>query len=191
MKLILASGSRGRKEVFDKVGLIYEVKASNIEEKSQKSDPKDYVMDLSRQKALFVSKFYKEGVIIGADSIAYIDGKILEKPKNLDDARNMMKRLSGKINQAITGVTIVDLYLDKVISFNVVTDVYFDNLSDEDIDFYIKNDKYILERCGYSMNLGSLFINKVDGEYNNILGMPINRLYKELKNLGYSPSDFA
>ena len=67
-------------------------------------------MDLSKQKALYVSKFYKDGVIIGADSIAYINGKKLEKPRNLEEARVMMRELSGKVNQAITGVTILDLY---------------------------------------------------------------------------------
>lgn len=102
----------------------------------------------------------------------------------------MMRELSGKVNQAITGVTILDLYQHKTVIFSEVTDVYFDNLSEEEIDFYINNDKFILERCGYSMNLGSLFIKRIDGDYNNVLGMPINRLYRELVKLGYSPSDF-
>ena len=81
MKLILASNSRTRKEVLDKVGLIYTVIPSNIEEHSNKTDPKEYVMDLSRQKAEAVSKGLSEGVILSADSIIYIDDKKLEKPK--------------------------------------------------------------------------------------------------------------
>ena len=189
-RLILASGSRGRQEVFDRVCLNYEKRASNISEVSGKTDSREYVMDLSKQKALYVSKFYKDGVIIGADSIAYINGKKLEKPRSLEEARVMMRELSGKVNQAITGVTILDLYHHKTVIFSEVTDVYFDNLSEEEIDFYINNDKFILERCGYSMNLGSLFIKRIDGDYNNVLGMPINRLYKEIRKLGYSPSDF-
>lgn len=189
-RLILASGSRGRQEVFDRACLNYEKRASNISEVSGKTDPREYVMDLSKQKALYVSKFYKDGVIIGADSIAYINGKKLEKPRSLEEARVMMRELSGKVNQAITGVTILDLYQHKTVIFSEVTDVYFDNLSEEEIDFYINNDKFILERCGYSMNLGSLFIKRIDGDYNNVLGMPINRLYKEIRKLGYSPSDF-
>lgn len=189
-RLILASGSRGRQEVFDRACLNYEKRASNISEVSGKTDPREYVMDLSKQKALYVSKFYKDGVIIGADSIAYINGKKLEKPRSLEEARVMMRELFGKVNQAITGVTILDLYHHKTVIFSEVTDVYFDNLSEEEIDFYINNDKFILERCGYSMCLGSLFIKRIDGDYNNVLGMPINRLYKELRKLGYSPSDF-
>lgn len=189
-RLILASGSRGRQEVFDRVCLNYEKRASNIPEVSSKTDPREYVMDLSKQKALYVSEFYKDGVIIGADSIAYINGKKLEKPRSLEEAKVMMRELSGKVNQAITGVTILDLYQHKTVMFSEVTDVYFDNLSEEEIDFYINNDKFILERCGYSMCLGSLFIKRIDGDYNNVLGMPINRLYKELRKLGYSLSDF-
>lgn len=189
-RLILASGSRGRQEVFDRACFNYEKRASNILEVSSKTDPREYVMDLSKQKALYVSKFYKDGVIIGADSIAYINGKKLEKPRSLEEARVMMRELSGKVNQAITGVTILDLYHHKTVIFSEVTDVYFDNLSEEEIYFYINNDKFILERCGYSMNLGSLFIKRIDGDYNNVLGMPINRLYKEIRKLGYSPSDF-
>ena len=190
-RLILASGSRGRKEVFDRFCLNYERRISNIFEVSSKTDPKEYVMDLSRQKALYVSKFYNEGIIIGADSIAYINGRRFEKPKSLEEARMMMRELSGKANQFITGVTILDLYQHKTVTFSEVTDVYFDNLSEEEIDFYINNDKFILERCGYSMYLGSLFIKRIEGDYNNVLGMPINRLYRELGKLGYSLGDFV
>ena len=106
-RLILASGSRGRREVLDKVGFSYEARASNISEVSDKTDPREYVMDLSRQKALCVSEFYKDGVIIGADSIVYINGKKLEKPKSLEEAREMMRELSGKVNEAYTGLRLL------------------------------------------------------------------------------------
>lgn len=108
MKLILASNSRTRKEVLDKVGLKYTVIPSDIIENSDKNDPKEYVMDLSRQKALAVSKNLKEGVILSADSIIYIDNKKLEKPKTKEQAREMLINLSGKVNYAVTGVTIID-----------------------------------------------------------------------------------
>lgn len=104
MKLILASNSRTRKEVLDKVGVLYEVMPSNIEEHSDKVDPKEYVMDLSCQKAEAVSENIENGVILSADSIIYIDDKKLEKPKNKEEARNMLKSLSGRVNYAVTGV---------------------------------------------------------------------------------------
>lgn len=191
MKLILASNSRTRKEVLDKVGLKYSVIPSNIEEHSDKTDPKEYVMDLSKQKAEAVSKEIKEGVILSADSIIYIDNKKLEKPKTKKQAKEMLKNLSGRINYAVTGVTIIDLYQNKSITLNEVTEVIFDNLTEEEIEWYIENEQYIFERCGYSIaGKSAIYIPKINGDYYNILGMPISRVYKELNKLGYKLSDF-
>lgn len=191
MKLILASNSRTRKEVLDKVGVKYSVIPSNIEEHSSKEDPKEYVMDLSRQKAEAISKNINEGVILSADSIIYIDNKRLEKPKSKEQAREMLRSLSGRVNYAVTGVTIIDLYNDKKVTFNEVTEVYFDEMSNDEIDWYIENEQYIFERCGYSIaGKSAIYILKINGDYYNILGMPISRVYKELRKLGYRLSDF-
>ena len=191
MKLILASNSRTRKEVLDKVGLIYDVIPSNIEEHSDKVDPKEYVMDLSRQKAEAIEKNLKEGVILSADSIIYIDDKKLEKPKTKEQAKIMLQNLSGRVNYAVTGVTIIDLYQNKKITLNEVTEVYFDELTEKEIDWYIENEQYIFERCGYSIaGKSAIYIPKINGDYYNILGMPISRVYKELNKLGYKLSDF-
>ena len=102
MKLILASNSRTRKEVLDKVGVTYSVIPSNIEEHSDKTDPKEYAMDLSRQKAEAIAKNIKDGVILSADSIIYIDDRKLEKPKTKEQAKEMLKSLSGRVNYAVT-----------------------------------------------------------------------------------------
>lgn len=191
MKLILASNSRTRKEILNKVGLKYEVVPSNIEEHSDKTNPKEYVMDLSKQKAQAVAKIVKEGVILSADSIIYIDSKKLEKPKTKEQAKGMLQNLSGKTNYAVTGVTIIDLYQNKEITFNEVTEVYFDKPTEEEIDWYIDNEEYIFERCGYSIaGKSAIYIPKINGDYYNILGMPISKVYKELKALGYKLSDF-
>ena len=191
MKLILASNSRTRKEILDKVGLKYEVCPSNIEEHSIETNPKEYVMDLSKQKGLAVASSVSEGVILSADSIIYIDDKKLEKPKTKESAKEMLKLLSGRVNYAVTGVTIVDKYQDKTITFNEVTEVYFDEMSDEEMDWYIENEQFIFERCGYSIaGKSAIYIPKINGDYYNILGMPISRVYKELHKLGYNLSDF-
>lgn len=191
MKLILASNSRTRKDILNNVGLKYEIKPSNIEEVSIETKPEEYVLDLSRQKAMAVAKECKEGVILSADSIIYIDNKKLEKPKTKEEAVEMLKRLSGRTNYAVTGVTIIDLYQNKKVTFNETTEVSFDELSDEEINWYIDNEKYIFERCGYSIaGKSSIYIPKINGDYYNILGMPISRVYKELKKLGYKLTDF-
>ena len=191
MKLILASNSKTRKQVLDNVGLKYTVIPSNIDENSKETDPKNYVMDLSRQKAEHVARDLNEGVILSADSIIYIDENKLEKPKSKEEARIMLKRLSGRVNYAVTGVTIIDLYKNEKVTFNEVTKVFFDELTESEIDWYIENEQYILERCGYSIaGKSSIYISKIDGDYYNILGMPISRVYKELSKLGYKISDF-
>ena len=191
MKLILASNSRTRNEVLDKVGLIYSVAPSNIEEISTETNPDNYVMDLSKQKAEAVAKEQKEGVILSADSIIYIDDKKLEKPITKEQAKEMLHKLSGRINYAVTGVTIIDLYQNKKITFNEVTEVYFDTLTEDEIDWYIENEQYIFERCGYSIaGKSAIYIPKINGDYYNILGMPISRVYKELNKLGYKLTDF-
>lgn len=191
MKLILAANSRTRKEVLDKVGLIYDVIPSNIEEHSDKTDSKEYVMDLSRQKAKTIAKDLKESVILSADSIIYIDDKKLEKPKTKEQAKIMLRNLSGRVNYAVTGVTIIDLYQNKKVTLNEVTEVYFDELTEEEIDWYIENEQYIFERCGYSIaGKSAIYIPQINGDYYNILGMPISRVYKKLNKLGYKLSDF-
>lgn len=191
MKLILASNSRTRKEILGKLGIEFEVIPSNVEEKTSKNNPHDYCLDLSYQKAKSVALKLSEGIVLGADSIAYIDGKILEKPKTKEEAKAMLKLLTNKKNYAITGVTIIDLYQNKEISFYEETEVYIDDLNDEEINWYVENEQFIFERAGYSLaGKTALFVPKINGDYYNVLGLPISRIYKELKKLGYKLSDF-
>ena len=148
-------------------------------------------MDLSRQKAEAIAKDLKKGVILSADSIIYIDDKKIEKPKTKEQAKIMLQSLSGRVNYAVTGVTIIDLYQNKKVALNEITEVYFDELTEEEIDWYIENEQYIFERCGYSIaGKSAIYIPKINGDYYNILGMPISRVYKELNKLGYKLSDF-
>ena len=192
MKLILASNSKTRKDIFDMVGWKYEVITSNVVENSNSIDPKQYVIDLSKDKANSVaSQITDKALIISADSIIYMDNKKFEKPKTKEEGFENIKKMSGKVNYAITGVTIKDLYKNKEISFTDVTEVYFKSVSDKDIAWYVENEKYLLNRAGYSIaGKTSIFVDKIVGDYYNILGMPISKLYSKLNELGYSISDF-
>lgn len=192
MKLILASNSKTRKDIFDMVGWKYEVITSNVVESSNSIDPKQYVIDLSKDKANSVaSQITDKALIISADSIIYMDNKKFEKPKSKAEGFENIKKMSGKINYAVTGVTIKDLYKNKEISFTDITKVYFKNVSDKDIAWYVENEKYLLNRAGYSIaGKTSIFVDKIEGDYYNILGMPISKLYSKLNELGYSISDF-
>ena len=192
MRLILASNSKTRKDIFDMVGWKYEVITSNTEENSNSTDPKQYVIDLSKDKANSVaSQITDKALIISADSIIYMDNKKFEKPKSKEEGFENIKKMSGKVNYAITGVTIKDLYQNKEISFTDITEVYFKNVSDKDIAWHVENEKYLLNRAGYSIaGKTSIFVDKIVGDYYNILGMPISKLYSKLNELGYSISDF-
>ena len=192
MKLILASNSKTRKDIFDMIGWKYEVITSNVVENSNSIDPKQYVIDLSKDKANSVASQIKDkALIISADSIIYMDNKKFEKPKTKEEGFENIKKMSGKVNYAITGVTIKDLYQNKEISFTDVTEVYFKNVSDKDIAWYVENEKYLLNRAGYSIaGKSSIFVDKIVGDYYNILGMPISKLYSKLNELGYTISDF-
>ena len=192
MKLILASNSKTRKNIFDMVGWKYEIITSKVEEHSDSTNPKQYVIDLSKNKANSVASQVKDkALIVAADSIIYMDNKKFEKPKSKEEAFENIKKMSGKVNYAVTGVTIKDLYKNKEISFSDTTDVYFKNVTTQDISWYVENEKYLLNRAGYSIaGKTSIFIDKIIGDYYNILGMPISKLYTKLNELGYTISDF-
>lgn len=192
MKLILASSSKPRQDLLKMVGLKYEVVKSTIEEHSESIDPCQYVIDLSKDKANSVAnQITEKAIIISADSIIYMDGKIFEKPKDRDEAFQNMKSMSGKITYGITGVTIKDLYQNKEISFVDTAEVHFKEISDEDIRWYVENDKDILQRSGYSIHgKASFFVDKIVGDYNTVVGISVSKVYSKLQELGYSLSDF-
>lgn len=192
MKLILASSSKPRQDILKNIGLKYEVIKSLVEEKSNSTDPSEYVKDLSRDKAKSVAtQINEEAIIVAADSIIYMDGKIYEKPKSKEEAFQNMKEMSGKVTYATTGVTIKDLYQNKEISFSDTAEVYIREISDEDIKWYVENEENILNRCGYAMlGKASLFLDKVNGDYNTLFGISPSKVYEKLKELGYKISDF-
>lgn len=192
MKLILASSSKPRQDILKNLGLKYEVIKSLVEEKSDSTDPSEYVKDLSRDKANSVaSQINEKAIIVAADSIIYMDGKIYEKPKSKEEAFQNMKEMSGNVTYATTGVTIKDLYQNKEISFSDTAEVYIREISDEDIKWYVENEEQILNRCGYAMlGKASLFLDKVNGDYNTLFGISPSKVYEKLKELGYKISDF-
>ena len=192
MKLILASSSKQRQEIFNNIGLKYEIVKSLVEESSSKTEPSEYVKDLSKDKANSVAEQINEkALIIAADSVIYMDGKIYEKPKNREEAFENMKKMSGKLTYAITGVTIKDLYQDKEICFSDTTKVYLKEMSDEEIRWYVENEKDLLNRGGYAIQgKASIFLDKVIGDYNTLFGISPSKVYDALKKLGYNISDF-
>ena len=192
MKLILASTSKQRQDILKMIGLKYEVVKSLVEEESLETDPEKYVKELSRNKARSVeSKNKKKAIIVAADTVIYMDGKIYEKPKSKEEAFQNLKEMSGKITYSITGVTIKDLYQNKEICFADSVEVHLKEISSEDIKWYVENDKDIFDRCGYSiLGKAAIFLDKVNGDYNTLFGISPSKLYEKFQELGYKISDF-
>lgn len=163
-----------------------------MKKKSDSTDPSEYVKDLSKDKANSVaSQINEKAIIISADSIIYMNGKIYEKPKSKEEAYQNLKEMSGKITYAVTGVTIKDLYKNEEICFADIAEVHLKEIDDEDIKWYVENEKDILNRCGYAMlGKASIFLKKVNGDYNTLFGISPSKMYDKLKELGYKISDF-
>ena len=191
MKLILASNSKNRKDLLDMIGLKYEIIKSRKEEESEATDPFVYVGELSKTKALDVlEQIDYDALIVACDTIIYMDGKIYEKPKTKEEAYNNLKEMSGNITTATTGMTVIDTKQDIILTTSDSVDIHFKEIDDEDIKWYVDNDPYILDRCGYSLQgKASLFINKIDGDYNIGVGLSLNKLHQTIKDLGYKLSD--
>lgn len=192
MKIILASSSKQRQDIFKMIGLKYEVVTSNVDEISNEKNPGKYVEELSLNKAKSVSEQVEEkSIIISADTIIYYNNKKYEKPKTKEEAFTNMKELSGTKNSAYTGITIMDLYQNKTITFSTSVDVYFKDISDDEIKWYVNNEQKIFKCCGYvPLGKASLFIDKIEGDYNTLLGISPSVIFEKLKELGYSITDF-
>jgi len=192
MKIILASSSKQRQDIFKMIGLKYEVITSDIDEQSNANEPDKYVEELSLNKAKAVYNQLKDkAIIISADTIIYFNGKKYEKPKSKEEAFNNLKELSGNKNIAYTGITIMDLYQNKTLTFSSKVDIYFKNITEEEMNWYIENENKIFKCCGYvPFGKASIFIDKVDGDYNTLFGISPSVVFEKLKELGYTINDF-
>lgn len=186
-KIILASGSPRRRELMELAGYKFDVIVSDADENTDKTNPEDIVKDLSMLKAQAVEEELKVKTdnsffVIGADTIVYSDGKVLGKPKDEEDAFNMIKGLSGNIHQVYTGVTIISKEVTK--SFAVKTDVKVYPMTDEQIRAYIATGEPMDKAGAYGIQgKFAVYVEKIDGDYNNVVGLPISRLRVELENL--------
>ena len=193
MRIILASTSKQRQDIFNMIGLKYDVITSDVPEESNQTEPDKYVEELSLNKAKSVKKQIKDkAIIISADTIIYSNNKIYEKPKSKEEAYSNLKELSNNKCTAYTGITLIDLYKEKVICSSSKVNVYFNEIKDEEAEWYVNNEEKIFKCCGFvPLGKAALFINKIEGDYNTLLGISPSIVYNKLKELGYSVNDLA
>ena len=193
MRIILASASKQRQDIFNMIGLKYDVITSDVPEESNQTEPDKYVEELSLNKAKSVKKQIKDkAIIISADTIIYSNNKIYEKPKSKEEAYSNLKELSNNKCTAYTGITLMDLYKEKVICSSSKVNVYFNEIRDEEAEWYVNNEEKIFKCCGFvPLGKAALFINKIEGDYNTLLGISPSIVYNKLKELGYSVNDLG
>ncbi|GAA4299553.1 Maf family protein [Anaerocolumna aminovalerica] len=188
-KIILASGSPRRKEIFEQIGIDFSVVISEDEEVIQKSRPDEIVEELATKKACSVAADMEEGtIVIGADTMVALDGQVMGKPKNEQDAKDMIGKLQGKKHQVYTGVCAVIKEIGKeerIIRFVQCTDVWVYPMTEEQIDAYVATGEPMDKAGAYGIQgKFAVHIEKVEGEYLNIVGFPISKLYQTLMKEG-------
>jgi len=185
-KIVLASASPGRKGLLEQIGLKFEVDPSNYQEDmTLDMEPNKLAEHLSLGKAEEVAKRHKDAIIIAADTFCVLGKEILGKPGTKENAKAMLQKLSGKTHLVITGFTIMDTGTGKSVSKSVESKVFFANASEKDIDDYVAIGEPLTKAGAYAMqHRGGIFIEKIEGDYFNIVGLPMLPLVTELKNFG-------
>lgn len=180
--IILASASPRRKEILGNHNIPFRVEVSEVDESHDDMLPKDLVMELSRRKAKVIAEKFQNDIIIGADTVVSINERILEKPVDDEDAFNMINMLQGKSHQVYTGVTIISPKKD--ITFSEKTDVYVHKMSPEEIREYIDSGEGRDKAGSYAIQgVFGKYIDKYEGDYENVVGLPGDRVEEIIKQL--------
>ncbi len=187
--IILASKSPRRKELLSQIGLEYTCIVSDSPEIITQTQPDEVVMSLSKEKAMAVLPKIMETdgitIVIGADTVVVKDGNILGKPRDNDDAFRMLKGLQGNEHSVYTGVYLLILENGCKVneySFAECTHVYMYKMTDSEINNYILTEEPMDKAGSYAIQgLGASFIRKIDGDYNNVVGLPVGRIYQTIR----------
>lgn len=185
-KIILASNSPRRKELLGGIDIPFEVRViDGIDESYPDTLPtKDIAEYISKKKAVaYRQTMASDELVITADTIVVLGSQVMGKPHNTDEACSMLRQLSGKTHQVITGVTLTTMELQ--VSFSVETDVTFKVLSDEEIEYYVSHYRPFDKAGAYGIQewIGHIGVTGMSGSYFNVMGLPVQRIYEALKTI--------
>ena len=183
MNIILASGSPRRREILANTNAKFDVLTSDVDERIFKfEEPTQLVLRLAFEKCMDIAINNPESLVIGADTIVVLDNEILGKPKNEDEAFDMLSKLSNREHQVITGMSIVNIENNKKIVDYTISNVKFKNVTDQDIRDYISTGECLDKAGSYGIQgYGALLVKEIQGDYFNIVGLPISKLSDILK----------
>jgi len=186
--IILASSSPRRAKLLETIGVEYELAPSHVQERSHAGEaPPDYITRLARAKVIAVARKRESGLVIGADTIVVLDGRVLGKPEDAQDAERMLRQLSGRWHAVMTGVALYDIASRREVADYDKTLVRFAQLTDKEIEWYIKTGEPLDKAGAYGIQgLGGMFVEEIAGNYFNVVGLPIPLVYRLARRLGYS-----
>jgi septum formation protein len=185
-RIMLASASPRRKELLEQIGLQFEVEPSNYDEEiTSASEPHETARRLSLGKARVAARKHPNALIIAADTFVVLGDRILGKPHTDSEAREMLRALNGQAHSVITGFTILDTETGKVLSGSVETRVHMTKLTLKEIDSYVRSKEPLDKAGGYAIQgLGAVLVERIEGDYSNVVGLPLSALAKSLKEFG-------
>lgn len=188
--MILASKSPRRKEILERVGFNLKIKSEGIDEVSDKDGVVEKIKDIAFKKVEAVAKNFPDEYVVGADTIVELDGKIIGKPRDEQDAFKILKSLSGKSHNVVTAYSFVNISKGIEIVDCSITKVYFKELDDVTINWYIQSKEPMDKAGAYGIqNKGSIFVEKIEGDFFTVMGFPIERFMTRLAKLGISVED--
>jgi septum formation protein len=185
--LILASSSPRRAELLKQIGLSFQIKACSVDESPLPGlSPPELVELLAKRKAAAAARKLNDGIVIGADTVVVWQGQVLGKPRNGDEAFEMLLKLQGCSHEVYTGVALIDVSSGKALVQHEKTRVFFSPLDEREIRLYMNSGEPFDKAGAYGVQgLAAVFITKIEGCYTNVVGLPLARLTSMLKQLGY------
>jgi septum formation protein len=190
MKFILASASARRAEILRKAGFVFDVYPADVDETLFPGEAAgDFVQRLAARKARFAAEKVRGGVqtiVIGADTVVVVGGQLLGKPAGAEDARRMLRLLSGRTHEVLTGLSVLCVPEGREAHHVESTSVTFLDLDDEDVEEYVSNGEPLGKAGAYAIQgLGGRFASRIEGCYFNVMGLPLSRLWSLLRSVGW------
>jgi septum formation protein len=181
--LILASASPRRAEILRAVGWPFETCVADVDESVKRDEtPVQYVERLAREKAMFVAERRLCGLVLGADTVVVVESEMLGKPRDEEDARRMLRKLSGRWHDVLTGIALVRAENKRSLVAHERTRVLFAEMSEEEIAWYVATGEPMDKAGAYAVQgRAALFISKLDGDYWNVVGLPLRSVYRLLR----------
>lgn len=182
MKFILASKSPRRREILSELGLKFEIITAETDESCDLTDPREYVEELALRKGQAVAELCGDSdvLIIASDTVVACGGEILGKPRNRADAKRMLDMLSDSRHSVISGIALITK--DKAVAASEVTEVIFDKMTESDKEIYVSSDEPYDKAGAYAIQgLASMWIKGIEGDYFNVVGLPVKLLHDTLK----------